>query len=899
MNNFTFQDTAYFLARNNIPIHPLISGTKRPVDKGWSNAPCLTFDDAEKQIPLWIMKGYGLGARTGYPLSNKTLFYVIDVDIHGVDLTNEITLELHTQLHNLGLDPNLPNVITGRNNGSCHYYISISDLELTSQLGAATAICESSYKHGGKPYWIIEILGKGKQVVIPPTTHPDTNKKYTLNNLNIKDASPTLINVLKNNVRDKKNLKKSELSSILPEELLQACAEMCEPVFESFKMDTDLTKLESALTFISADCDYNKWRDVIWAIHAHNIMDGISIAQNWSKTSQKYEEHTFNSVWQSYNPFGGISTGTLYYIATEQGWNNSELKNRQQSIPTINDCPCFRVFNETVTHSIGSYHSGVWFFNANDTNVKGELVCTPITIEAITCDASENNFGLLLEIKNPFGKLRKWAMPMELLSGSGEPARAILLSFGVRIFHNKLLNAYLTKSTPTKKSLCTPQLGWFDNLFVLPDYTYGSCAQHDVVFQTASEPISIYSVKGTLNNWRNEISAFAIGNPLLTTSICCAFSGALIEPCHAESGGLHFHGDSSTGKTTLVQVACSVWGGTNFMRSWRATANGIEGAVSMFNSTLLALDEISECKPAEVGQIIYALGNGQGKQRASKTGAAKAVARWKTAVISSGELTTSATVELAGENAKAGQSVRLIDISAQRSYGAWDNLNGFNSGSTFSEHLKAQSALNYGSAGREFVVRLVNEKQDLSSKLQEIINKPEFNTDEATGQAKRVAKRFALLALAGELSTSYGITGWESGYATKVMSEMFQQWVKSTGKAPLEKQQIIQQLLNYIECYGDSRFSNINSSPMDRFINERSGWWKISDNGDRVFLFNATALRSATKGYDFKRVIKALTEEGILIFKEKNQHGGDRVRINGQQIRVYPISFPDTCDIGE
>lgn len=894
MNNATFKDTAILFVKNSIPIHPLIAGTKRPVDKGWSDAPILTFDDIEKQILLWIKKGYGLGARTGYSLSNGDLFYVIDVDIHGVNLTSEVPLELHTQLYNLGLEPNSPNVITGRYNGSCHYYISIPNSNLTTFLGAAKTIYKSQHEHEGKPYWIIEILGKGKQVVIPPTLHPETNKPYVLKSLTITEASKELLDTLTNIMIEKQQIFQSNNLNHIQNEIRQKCAHIFDRAMASFDIETDITKLKSALDSISADCGYDVWRNVVWAICAHNIMDGISIAKNWSKTSSKYEEGSFNTVWNSYTPYGGINAGTLYYIATEQGWNNNEIKNRLQSIPTISDCPCFRVFNETVTHSIGSYHSGVWFFNASDTNVKGELVCTPVTIEAVTCDASESNFGLLLEIKNPLGKLRKWAMPMELLSGSGEPARAVLLSLGVRIYNYKLLNAYLTKSIPTKKILCTSQLGWFDNLFVLPDCTYGSYDQHEVVFQTASEPISIYTPKGTLADWKNEISSFAVGNPLLTTAICCAFSGALIEPCHAESGGLHFYGDSSTGKTTLIQVACSVWGGSNYMRSWRATANGIEGAASMFNSTLLALDEISECKSTEVGQIIYALGNGQGKQRASKTGAAKAVARWKTAVISSGELTTSATVELAGENAKAGQSVRLIDISAQRSYGTWDSLNGFISGSALSEHLKVHSTMNYGIAGREFLVRLVNDKQTLSSKLEQILCKSEFNSEKATGQAKRVAKRFALLALSGELATSYGITGWESGYATKVMSEMFKQWRAITGDVPLEKQQIIQQVRSYTERYGDSRFSYKDSSPLDRFINERSGWWTNSASGDRIFLFNSAGLREATKGYDFKRVLKALTEEGILVLREKNQSGGDRVRINGQQSRVYPISFPES-----
>ena len=708
-------------------------------------------------------------------------------------------------------------------------------------------------------------------------------------------APSALIELLEKTLNTKLTMHSHSMSNSLPTEMKATLSQHFDLAMESFCSPVDIDKLQSALATISADCAYEIWRNVIWAIRAHNIMAAETIARDWSKNSTKYKEYTFNSTWQSFDPAGGIGAGTLYHIATENGWLWDEIRPTIQSVPDASQCPCFRVFDNNIKHSSGNYHAGVWHFASNETDVKGDLVCSPITIDAVTCDTSESNFGLLLTITNPLGKQRKWAMPMELLSGSGEPARAVLLSLGVRIHNNRLLNAYLSKAKPNKKIRCTPQLGWFENVFVLPDCTYGTHKQHEIVFQSANEPINIYAPKGTLADWRDGIAAYAVNNPLLITAICCAFSGALIEPSHAESGGLHFYGDSSTGKTTLVQVACSVWGSSNYMRSWRATANGIEGAATMFNGTLLALDEISECKPIEVGQIIYALANGQGKQRASKTGTARAIARWKTAVISSGELTTASTIELAGENVKAGQTVRLIDISAQRQYGAWDNLHQFTSGSSFSEHLKFQATMNYGVAGREFLTNLVRDKQKLSNILQKFTTNIIFNPANATGQVRRVGKRFALLAVAGELATSYGITGWETGYATKVMARMFQSWLDSAGNAPLEKQKIINKLRDFIELYGHSRFiSKEGTSSTDRFITERAGWWELSENNERIYLFTSAGLREATRGYDFKRVVKALIDAGILTLREANQRGGDRIRIDGQQFRVYPICFSES-----
>ena len=179
--------------------------------------------------------------------------------------------------------------------------------------------------------------------------------------------------------------------------------------------------------------------------------------------------------------------------------------------------------------------------------------------------------------------------------------------------------------------------------------------------------------------------------------------------CNAEGGGLHFLGDSSTGKTTLLEAGCSVWGGPNYRRSWRATANGMEGVAALFNDCLLALDEISECDPREVGAIVYALGNGRGKQRAGRTGHARAITRWRCLILSSGERTIATTMQEGGHRAKAGQAVRLLDIPAARAFGAWDTLHGLPSGTAFSDAIKRAAVKHHGHAGRAFLEKLTRD----------------------------------------------------------------------------------------------------------------------------------------------------------------------------------------------
>src|SRR5690606_8124939 len=299
----------------------------------------------------------------------------------------------------------------------------------------------------------------------------------------------------------------------------------------------------------------------------------------------------------------------------------------------------------------------------------------PLHLKAVTHDGQSNNFGRLLRFQNTLGQWRHWAMPMELLRGSGEELRGELVTMGVQIdpAAQKLLGQYLQATTPRERVRCALQVGWCGSSYVLPDEVIGPDAS-GVIFQSGERGHDEHTRAGTLDGWRVEIAARAVGNPLLVLALSAAFAGPVLARCNAESGGIHYVGDSSTGKTTAIEAACSVWGGANYRRSWRATANGLEGAAALVNDGLLALAEISECDPREVGNIVYQLGNGRGKQRANKTGSARSVARWRCAVLSSGERTIATTMAEGARQAKAGQAVRLLDIPAARRFGAWDDL---------------------------------------------------------------------------------------------------------------------------------------------------------------------------------------------------------------------------------
>jgi putative DNA primase/helicase len=528
--------------------------------------------------------------------------------------------------------------------------------------------------------------------------------------------------------------------------------------------------------------------------------------------------------------------------------------------------PCFRVLDKLYKAGKVFHKAGVYYLTSKP--VKGDSppllasqwVCAPMHIMAVTCDGFDNNFGRLLKFITSKGKWRQWAMPSELLKGSGEEVRGELLYMGFDIHPNqhRLFSLYLQHNTPADLVTCATSVGWLGDCFVLPDLSYGVDSEK-VIYQSviAGRAGDEYTKAGTLEGWRAGIAALAVGNPFLMVSLSSAFAGPLLNRCNAEGGGLHFTGASSTGKTTLINAACSVWGGASHRRSWRATANGMEGVAALFNDNLLALDEISECDGREVGAIIYSLGNGTGKQRAGRTGAARAVTKWACVILSSGERGIASSMGEAGKMVKAGQLVRLLDIPAARAFGCWDELHGKANGAALSDDIRRAGLLHHGEVGRAYLQALTHDKRDFAEALRQLQALPQLNADDGEGQEKRAAARFALLALAGEVATGYGLTGWESGQATEAAAVCLALWRSERGAGNDEKRQVMTQVSDFIELHGDSRFSDIKYANDCKVIS-RAGWWRLNHKDEREYLFSSAGLREALKSHDFKRGVEIL-----------------------------------------
>jgi putative DNA primase/helicase len=83
--------------------------------------------------------------------------------------------------------------------------------------------------------------------------------------------------------------------------------------------------LKDALGFISADCDYETWRNIVWAILSTGWLCAEDLALEWSETAP--ERFDFDAFWVLANSYvpdhpNQITVGTVWHHARHGGWRN-------------------------------------------------------------------------------------------------------------------------------------------------------------------------------------------------------------------------------------------------------------------------------------------------------------------------------------------------------------------------------------------------------------------------------------------------------------------------------------------------------------------------------------------------------------------------------------------------
>lgn len=167
----------------------------------------------------------------------------------------------------------------------------------------------------------------------------------------------------------------------------------------------------------------------------------------------------------------------------------------------------------------------------------------------------------------------------------------------------------------------------------------------------------------------------------------------------------------------------------------------------------------------------------------------------------------------------------------------------------------------------------------------------------ASGQVHRVARRFALVAVAGELATEAGITGWQRTEAVRGVKLCFDAWLAARpgGAGIAEEASMIEQVRRWI-LMNDARFTRwarvLDERAPDKMM--RAGFRARVENGKIVetlqagelaaesdfdatgvgleyFIFVDVFKKEVCEGYEPAAVLRLLRSRGFLEVQEEGK----------------------------
>jgi putative DNA primase/helicase len=298
-------DTLADYVRAGFALVPIPSGQKGPTTKGWNVRENVVTDENNS---VGLTGNIGLAHAYSTPL---TMALDIDDMVRAVPWLAARGIDVYALLE----AEDAVQIVSGRPGRAkllyslppgCNLRESISIKEVGLVDGNVRQITVIEFRCATRD-------GLTMQDVLPPSIHPDTGRPYRWGGKGTLRAIPMI---------------PDRLLFVWQDELEKHLGSQVQPKASGTRQhEVEDTPRQRALvvemlTHVSADCSYELYRNIVWAILSLGWKDAEDLAEQWCRTaSHRFEDVDFYNVVNSHDPTRSPTIGTIYHHARQGGWN--------------------------------------------------------------------------------------------------------------------------------------------------------------------------------------------------------------------------------------------------------------------------------------------------------------------------------------------------------------------------------------------------------------------------------------------------------------------------------------------------------------------------------------------------------------------------------------------------
>jgi putative DNA primase/helicase len=439
--------------------------------------------------------------------------------------------------------------------------------------------------------------------------------------------------------------------------------------------------------------------------------------------------------------------------------------------------------------------------------------------------------------------------------------------------------------------------------YVLPKGNIGDAGSDEVMYQPEWQSPTARTIKasGTLEDWKRHTAAKVCDHPWMLFALCVGFASVMLRFVAAgDSFLVHFVGESSKGKTALLQLVAALYGhggnpndgsSNTFVRRWNFTANALEGLAEAYSDLPLPLDEVDSKNVEDIRPLVYRISGGESKIVMNSTRDMQQSLDWRTIVVSSGEMSLYEKMSDPSGNKRGSRTVndglthRALDLKVDDIVAKLPE----EQRKGFVDSIKVNCSRYYGTAGPEFISQIIKRFVTFDKASAYVDEKvTEFLSDilpsKISAKNARALQRFALIGVAGELAVEIGVLPQHANVRETVrhIAVDWLEWI-DTQKAQDPQEQILSSLRSFL-IEKHTQCANVHAKQS----RSKCVGWRDTQN-DR-WLFTEEQLRQAVPGPNLTEIVKALRDRELL-FSNDSTRAKAKVSIGslGKRIGVYAI----------